>query len=157
MTRRAHCMIGEAIAGLRAEKAFSRKHINRIGNRLHQGGREGPVICGNQGTDITPQSTVLVLDATNLGRELSQTCMAHQGKLLDGRQIRGDEGLFQFLQCRNKHIQMLEGRVAMREAKGTGERLATGSDLEIAVDLLFNDGRLQVREVRSTDPKLSKP
>ncbi len=42
MISRVHSMIREAIARLRAEKAFRCKYIHRVGNRLHEGRREGP-------------------------------------------------------------------------------------------------------------------
>ena len=73
MISRAHCMIREAIASLRAEKAFRCKYIHRVGHRLHQGRREGPVVSGNKATDIASQGAVLVLDATNLSSDLCQT------------------------------------------------------------------------------------
>ena len=105
----AHSMIREAIASLRAEKAFRCKHIHRVGNRLHQGRREGLVVSGNKSTDIASQGAVLVLDATNLSSDLCQTWLPQEAKLLDCGQIGRNEGLFQFFQRRNEYIQMLEG------------------------------------------------
>src|SRR2546421_11783221 len=101
----AHSLIRVAIARLRAEKAFRCKYIHRVGNRLHQGRREGPVVSGNKATDIASQGTVLVLDATNLSSDLCQTRLPQKAKLLDCGQIGRNEGLFQFLQRRYEHIQ----------------------------------------------------
>src|SRR5438270_6315214 len=66
----AHSMIREAIARLRAEKAFRLQHIHRVANPLYQGRREGPVVSGNTATDIASQGAVLVLDTTNLSSDL---------------------------------------------------------------------------------------
>jgi hypothetical protein len=58
---------------------------------------------------------------------LCQTWVPQEAKLLDCGQIGRNEGLFQFFQCRNEYIQMLEGSLHSVPPKKSAklERLAS--------------------------------
>src|SRR6266566_762063 len=92
-------LIGETIARLRAQEALSGKHINRVADGLHQSRCEREVIGGYQPSNVVTQSSMFRLDVADLGGNLCQACLTHEGKLLDRCQICRDKGFFQLLQC----------------------------------------------------------